>query len=69
MTELEALQSVQYVTVSNKRFAVVEGDMWEILIEWLESVEDSQIVKQAYSELAAAGGSWERVGWLRERGT
>jgi len=40
MTELEALQSVQYVTVSNKRFAVVEGDMWEILIEWLERWDD-----------------------------
>jgi len=65
MTGLEALQAVQYVTVKKKRFAMIEEDMWEKLIEWLESMEDSQVIKQAYSELAVAGGSRERAGWLR----
>jgi hypothetical protein len=65
MTGLEALQSVQYVTAKGKRLAVIDIDEWEALIEWLETLEDVQIAKQAYEELKAFGGSRERAGWLR----
>ncbi len=65
MTALAALQSVQYVTSKGKRFAVVEMDDWEAMIEWLENQEDLRLVRQAYAELKAAGGNRKRAGWLK----
>ena len=65
MTALEAMQTVQFVTVKDKRFAVVEAEEWEALIEWLETLEDLQIFKESYQALEQAGGSRERAGWLR----
>jgi len=65
MTALEALQSVQYVTVKGKRLAVIDAEEWEAVIEWLETIEDLQIAKAAYEELRAAGGDRKRAGWLR----
>ena len=65
MTGLEALQSVQYVTVRGKRLAVVGMDEWEAMIEWLETVEDVALAGQAYEELKAVGGDRERAGWLK----
>jgi len=65
MTGLDALQSVQYVTAKGKRFAVVSAEDWEALIEWLETLEDAQIARQAFAELKAAGGNRERAGWLK----
>ena len=65
MTALEALQSVQYVTVGKERFAVIDVKDWESLIEWLETLEDVQIAKDAYEKLAAAGGDREQAGWKR----
>jgi len=59
MAGLESLQSVQYVTAKGKRLAVISIDDWEALIEWLETLEDAQIAKQAYEELkplATIGG-------------
>lgn len=65
MTGLEVLQSVQFVTVKGKRLAVLNADNWEALIEWLEDLEDLQIARQALAELKAAGGDYERAGWLK----
>ena len=65
MTGLEALQSVQYVTVGGQRFAIVSAEDWEALIEWLETIEDVQAAKQAIAELRAAGGDRQRAGWLK----
>jgi len=64
MTALEALQSVQFVSVKGKRFALVNADDWEGLIEWLETLEDIEIAKRAVAELKAAGGDREKAGWL-----
>jgi hypothetical protein len=64
MTALEALQSVQFVTVKGKRFALVNADDWEAVIEWIETLEDIDIAKQALAELKAAGGDREKAGWL-----
>jgi hypothetical protein len=65
MTGLEALQSVQYVSVKGERFAVVNIEDWEALLEWLETLEDVEIARKAYAELKASGGDRERAGWLR----
>jgi len=64
MSGLEALQSVQFVTVKGKRLAILSADDWEALIEWLETVEDIQIARQAFAELKAAGGDRKRAGWM-----
>jgi hypothetical protein len=63
MTGLEALESVQYVTVKGKRLAVVDAAEWESLIEWLETLEDIEIAKAAYKSLANSGG--DRAGWIK----
>jgi hypothetical protein len=65
MSGLEALQAVQYVTVGTERFAVIDVKDWESLVEWLETVEDVQIAKEAIAELDAVGGNRGRAGWLR----
>ena len=65
MTGLELLQSVQYVTVKGKRLAVISASDWEALIEWLETLEDIHIAKQAFAELKAFGGHRKQAGWLR----
>ena len=64
MTGLDALQSVQFVTKNGKRLAVLSADDWESLIEWLETVEDVQIARQAFADLKAARGNRTRAGWL-----
>ena len=64
MTALEALQSVQFVTVKGKRFALVNADDWEGLIEWLETLEDLETAKHAMADLRAAGGDRKKAGWL-----
>ena len=65
MTALEALESVQYVTVKGKRLAVVSADEWEAMIEWLESLEDIELAKDAFAQLESAGGDREKAGWLK----
>ncbi len=64
MSGLEALQSVQFVTIKGKRFAVLDVQDWEALIEWLETAEDAKVVQEAYRQLKAAHDSRERAGWL-----
>lgn len=63
MSALDALQSVQYVSLKGKRFAVVSAEDWEALIEWLEGPEDSRVVQEAIAALKAAGGDRGRAGW------
>jgi hypothetical protein len=65
MAGLELLQSVQFVTVKGKRLAILSANDWEALIEWLETLEDLQIARQAFAELKAVGGDRQRAGWLR----
>ena len=64
-TRLAALRSLQFVTAQGRRFAVLSAEDWEALIEWLETLEDSQIARQAFAELKAAGGDRKRAGWVR----
>jgi hypothetical protein len=64
MTGTQALQSVQFVTVKGKRLAVLSAEDWEALVEWLETVEDVQVARQAYEQLNAAGGDRNKAGWL-----
>ena len=64
MSGLEALQSVQFVTVNGKRVAVVDGDDWEAMVEWLETIEDIDAARQAYAALQAAGSDRRKADWL-----
>jgi hypothetical protein len=64
MSGLEALQSVQFVTAKGKRLAVLSIEDWEALIEWLETLQDVRVARQAFAELKAAGGDRQRAGWL-----
>ena len=65
MTGLEALQSVQYITVEGRRMAILDIEDWEVLIEWLENLEDIQIAQEALAQLEAAGGDRHKAGWLQ----
>ncbi|MCL4861515.1 MAG: hypothetical protein KJZ93_19005 [Caldilineaceae bacterium] len=65
MTALEAVQTVQFVTIKEKRFAVIDAEEWEALVEWLETLEDLQIFKEGYAALEQAGGDRQQAGWLR----
>lgn len=64
MTGLEALQSVQYVTAGGRRLAVIDLEDWEAMIEWLETLEDAEVARQAYKQLRAAAGDRQRAGGL-----
>ena len=61
---MDALQSVQFVTANGKRLVVLDAQDWEALIEWLETLEDRQVISEALQTLKAAGGDRERAGWL-----
>jgi hypothetical protein len=65
MTGLDALQSVQFVTVQGKRLAVVSAEDWETLVEWLETIEDTAIAQQAFAQLKVAGGDRAKAGWRK----
>lgn len=64
MSGLEALQSVQFVTIKGKRYAVLSKEDWDALVEWLETLEDVEIAKKALAALARAEGDRKRAGWL-----
>ena len=59
----EALLSVQFVQKNGRRFAVLDVDAWESLMEWLELLEDTQIARQAFRELDKSRGNRARIGW------
>jgi hypothetical protein len=65
MTALEALQSVQFVTVNGRRLAVLNADDWECVVEWLETLENTTAAEAACRALQVAGGRREQAGWLR----
>jgi hypothetical protein len=56
MTGSDAIQSVQFVTVNGKRLAVLSAGDWETLVEYLESIEDIHVARDAMAELREAGG-------------
>jgi hypothetical protein len=60
----EELRSVQFVTAKGRRFAVIDADNWEALVGWLETVEDTETVRQAHADLAAADRDRKRAGWI-----
>jgi PHD/YefM family antitoxin component YafN of YafNO toxin-antitoxin module len=65
MTGLEALQAVQFVTVRGRRLAVLNAEDWEAMVEWLETLEDVSLAKEAQRALHTAGNDREAAGWLR----
>ncbi|PDV97957.1 hypothetical protein A9Q02_16780 [Candidatus Chloroploca asiatica] len=59
------LQRRHRLTVKGKRLAVLSADDWEALIEWLETLEDVAIAKEAFAQLKAAGGDRGKAGWVK----
>ncbi len=52
LTLAQVLPSVQFVTTSTgERLAILSADDWEGLIEWLEDVEDKNVVQNALERL------------------
>lgn len=67
MTALED-QSVRYITVRTKRYAFVKMSQrsGNECVDWIETLEDLQVFRQATAELEAAGDiNPEQAGWLR----
>lgn len=65
MSAMQALQSVQFVKAKGKRFAIISAEEWEALIDWLETLEDLEIVRKAFADLKAAGGNRKKAGWMK----
>lgn len=65
MSAIQALQSVQFVKAKGKRFAVISAEAWDALVEWLETLEDLEIVRKAFADLKAAGGNRKKAGWMK----
>ena len=65
MTGIDALQSVQFVTVQGRRLAVISAEDWETLVEWLETLEDTALAHEAFVQLKAATGDRTKAGWLK----
>jgi hypothetical protein len=50
----DSIPTVQFVTASNgQRLAILDADEWETFIEWLEDIEDWQIIQDALARLRA----------------
>ena len=56
MAGLQSLQSVQFVTIKGRRYAVLRREDWDAVIEWLETLDDLEAARQALEALRAAGG-------------
>jgi len=68
MSAMQALQSVQFINAKGKRFAVINAEEWDALVEWLETLEDLEIVRKAFADLKAAGGNRKKAGWMKWEG-
>ena len=64
MSILELVRSVQFISAKGKRFAIIDAEEWEMLIDWLENLEDAQILQEAASVLSLAEGDRTGAGWL-----
>lgn len=66
MTIVDALQSAQFVVNDEGQRTAVLMDIkaWEKMIDWLETVIDTQIATQALAELESAGGRPAHTNWL-----
>ncbi len=64
MIGTQALQSVQFITIKGKRFAILSAEDWEAMVEWLETVEDVQVAHTAFEHLKATGGNRKKAGWI-----
>ena len=64
MSGLDVLQSVQFVTIRGRKFALLSLEDWDALLDWLETIDDIQAARRAIEELKAAGGDPEKAGWL-----
>jgi hypothetical protein len=62
----ETLKSMRFVTdQKGRRTAIVlDIELWERLVEWIETITDAKIAAQALAELEQTGGRPAQAGWL-----
>ncbi len=65
MTGLDVLQSAQFIDVHGKQFVVLGADEWEVLMNWLEDLEDLKIAQLALSHLKKFQQNRSAAGWLK----
>ena len=44
MSILELVRSVQFINAKGKRFAIIDAKEWEMLIDWLENLDDENFI-------------------------
>lgn len=60
------LKSVQFVVddAGQRTAVLLDIQTWETLLNWIETVTDTQIAVQALAKLQQAGGRPEQASWL-----
>ncbi len=59
------IDAAGFVTVNGRRLAVLDGQDWDALIAWLETLDDVGLARQTLAALRAVGGDRATAGWLR----
>lgn len=65
MTALNLLRSLKFTKLEGKKVTILELEDWHKLLNWLETLEDIEIVKTALHDLREAGGDRQKAGCLK----
>ncbi|WP_204103478.1 MULTISPECIES: hypothetical protein [Spirulina sp. CCY15215] len=65
MTALNLLRSLKFQELEGKQVAILELEDWHNLLNFLETLEDIQIVKTALHDLQETEGDRQKAGWLK----
>ena len=60
MSVAEIIRSAQFLTISGQRVVVLEQDIWQEIVGWLEDLEDAAELEQARQE-DDENISWDQV--------
>ena len=60
MSVAEIIRSAQFLTISGQRVVVLEQDVWQEIVGWLEDLEDATELEQARQE-DDENISWDQV--------
>jgi hypothetical protein len=60
MSVAEIIRSAQFLTISGQRVVVLEQDVWQEIVGWLEDLEDAAELEQARQE-DDENISWDQV--------
>jgi hypothetical protein len=60
MSVAEIIRSAQFLTISGQQVVVLEQDVWQEIVGWLEDLEDAAELEQARQE-DDENISWDQV--------